>query len=181
MHSLNSSPLNSRGTRMHAHIATKPLSVRTLLDRAVWHPDRAEWALNWELVLHLRRKWMEYYLAQIRGESRIMREEISSFKEVAVRQYTEKEVNILGGYDWEEEKLMPRYSLMRDDKRIAADRVDTWRGVAQRIFEYEGRGERMGSVSEREWVRRLQVRRRGNADKGEAVIQMLIKNDRNNF
>ena len=58
---------------------------------------------------------------------------------------------------------------MRDDK------VDMWQGVAQRISEYEGRGERVGSVSERDWVRRLQVRRRGNMDKGEAVIQMLIK------
>ena len=34
---------------------------------------------------------------------------------------------------------------------------DSVEGVAQRIFEYEGRGERVGSVSERDWVRRLQV------------------------
>lgn len=143
--------------------------MQEVMSRAEWHPDRAEWAMAWETVMHFRTKWIAYYLAKIKGDSKIMREEVCSLKEAVVRQYTEKEKKMLGGYDREEDRLMPKFSLMRYDA------VDLWQVIAHKIFEYEGRGKWVGSTSEGDWVRSVRMTRRGHEDKGEAVVQMLTK------
>ena len=103
-------------TRVERHIAMQPLELGTVLSRAAWHPEMADWAIMWETVLNFRRRWVEYYLSKIQNDSRMMREEICSPKAVVVRQYTTRELKILGGYDSEEDKLMPRFSLSSDDK-----------------------------------------------------------------
>ena len=70
----------SMGTRVERHIAMQPLELRTVLSRAAWHPDMADWAIMWEAVLYFRRRWIEYYLSKIQNDSRMMREEICSPK-----------------------------------------------------------------------------------------------------
>ena len=47
------------------HVATLPLENEAALNRGAWHPELVNWAIMWEVVLSMRRRWVEYYLLKM--------------------------------------------------------------------------------------------------------------------
>ena len=72
-------------------------------------------------------------MRKIVTDSRLTREEVFCAKIFDGRQYTERELAILGGYEKEELNIMPRFSICTDED------IETWQGTPWNIFQYEGR------------------------------------------
>ena len=74
----------------------------------------------------MSRTWVEYYLLEIVTDGGLMREEVFCAQIFDGRQYTERELAILGCYEKEELNIMPRFSILhrRGHGDVAGDPLE---------------------------------------------------------